>query len=54
MTRTLSDIAAFAKKLSDQGQDPQATTPAELTAHMRAESDRYSKIIKAAGVTTAQ
>jgi tripartite-type tricarboxylate transporter receptor subunit TctC len=44
----------FSKKLSDQGQDPQATTPAELTAYMRTESDRYTKIIKATGVTTAQ
>ena len=45
----------FAKKLSDQGQDPQASpTPADLTAHMRAESDRFAKIIKAAGVTVSQ
>jgi tripartite-type tricarboxylate transporter receptor subunit TctC len=44
----------FAKKLADQGQDPQSSTPAELTAHMKAESDRFAKIIKAAGVTIGQ
>jgi tripartite-type tricarboxylate transporter receptor subunit TctC len=44
----------FAKRLADQGQDPQSSTPAELTAHMKAESDRFAKIIKAAGVTIGQ
>jgi tripartite-type tricarboxylate transporter receptor subunit TctC len=53
MVKMLND-PAFAKRLSDQGQDPQSTTPAELTAHMRAESDRYAKIIMAAGITAAQ
>jgi tripartite-type tricarboxylate transporter receptor subunit TctC len=42
---------AFAKKLSDQGQDPQSSTPAELGAYMRSEADRFAKVIKAAGVT---
>jgi tripartite-type tricarboxylate transporter receptor subunit TctC len=44
----------FAKKLADQGQDPKSTTPAELTAYMREESERFAKIIKAAGVSTGQ
>jgi tripartite-type tricarboxylate transporter receptor subunit TctC len=45
---------SFSKKLSDQGQDPKSSTPAELTAYMREESGRFAKIIKAAGLTTAQ
>ena len=53
LVKMLAD-PTFAKKLSDQGQDPQSTTPAELSAHMRAESERFAKIIRAAGVTVAQ
>ncbi len=41
----------FAKRLSDQGQDPQSTTPAELTAYLRAESERWTGVVKAAGLT---
>ncbi len=40
----------FARRLSDQGQEPQSTTPAELTAYMRAESERWAGVIKAAGL----
>ena len=40
----------FAKRLSDQGQEPQSTTPAELSAYMRAESERWAGVIKAAGL----
>ena len=50
MARMLSD-PPFVKRLTDGGQDPQATTPAELTRFMREETDRFAKIIKAAGVT---
>lgn len=53
MVKMLAD-PAFAKRLSDQGQDPQSSTPAELTAHMRAETERFSKIIKSAGIAAAQ
>jgi tripartite-type tricarboxylate transporter receptor subunit TctC len=42
--------AAFAKRISDSGQDPLATTPEELSRHMREESERWSKVIKAAGI----
>jgi tripartite-type tricarboxylate transporter receptor subunit TctC len=49
--RMLSD-PTFAKRLVDQGQDPQPSTPAELTAHMRAESQRFAGVIKAAGIGT--
>jgi tripartite-type tricarboxylate transporter receptor subunit TctC len=41
---------SFAKRLSDQGQEPQSTTPAELTAYMRAESERWFGVLKAAGL----
>lgn len=45
---------AFAKRLSDQGQDPQASSPAELTAYMRAETERFSRVVKAAGLASSQ
>ena len=44
----------FAKRLADQGQEPQATTPAELSAYMRAESERWAGVIKAAGLALAK
>jgi tripartite-type tricarboxylate transporter receptor subunit TctC len=40
----------FAQKIVDLGQDPAPTTPAELTAHMRNEADRWTKVIKEAGL----
>jgi tripartite-type tricarboxylate transporter receptor subunit TctC len=45
---------AFAKRLSDQGQDPQASSPPELTAYMRSETERFARVIKAAAVTLTQ
>jgi tripartite-type tricarboxylate transporter receptor subunit TctC len=44
----------FAKRLVDQGQEPQPTSPAELTAYMRSETERWSRVIKAAGLATVQ
>ena len=44
---------AFAKRLSDQGQDPQASSPAELSAYMRAETERSVRVVKAAGLTSS-
>ena len=49
LVKMLND-PAFAKRLSDQGQEPQPTTPEELTAFMRAETDRFAKVVKAAGL----
>ena len=40
----------FAQRIIDQGQEPQSSTPAELVAHMRAESVRWSDVIKRAGL----
>ena len=40
----------FAQRLLDMGSEPRSSTPAGLAAHMRAESDRWSKVIKAAGI----
>jgi tripartite-type tricarboxylate transporter receptor subunit TctC len=40
----------FAQKIVDLGQDPAASTPAELTAHMRNETARWAKVIKEAGL----
>ena len=42
--------APFAQRISDMGQEPQPTSPAALVAHMRSESERWSKVIKAAGL----
>jgi tripartite-type tricarboxylate transporter receptor subunit TctC len=49
MHRMYAD-AAFAKRISDAGQDPQASTPEELARHMREEAERWAKVIKAAGI----
>ena len=42
--------APFAQRISDMGQEPQSTSPAELLAHMRSESERWSQVINAAGL----
>ena len=52
IVKMLSD-PAFAKRLVDQGQEPQSSSPAELTKYMRSESERWAKVVKAAGLTTA-
>ena len=44
----------FSKKLADGGQDPQSSTPEELTAFMKEETQRFARVIKAAGLTTSQ
>ncbi len=49
MVKMLAD-PPFAKRLIDQGQEPQATTPAELATYMRAESERWAVVVKAAGL----
>ncbi len=40
----------FAQKLSEQGSEPQTTTPAGLADWMRQDSERWAKVIKQAGV----
>ena len=42
--------APFAQRISEMGQEPQPTSPAGLLAHMRSETERWSKVIKAAGL----
>jgi tripartite-type tricarboxylate transporter receptor subunit TctC len=49
MVKMLAD-PPFAKRLIDQGQEPQSTTPAKLTAYLRAESERWAGVLKAAGL----
>ena len=44
---------AFAQRFSDQGAEPQTSTPAELTLYMRQEAERYMRIIKLAGLGKA-
>ncbi len=53
MVKMLND-PPFAKRLVDQGQEPQSSTPAELATYMRAESERWRGVIKAAGLTPAK
>ena len=53
MVKMLAD-PPFARRLSDQGQEPQSSTPAELAAYMRAESERWAGVIKAAGIAGAK
>lgn len=41
---------SFSKRFVDQGQEPKSTTPAELAAYMRGETERWAGVIKAAGL----
>jgi tripartite-type tricarboxylate transporter receptor subunit TctC len=41
---------AFSQRVIDMGQEPQPSSPADLHAHMRAENERWSKVIKLAGL----
>lgn len=52
IVKILSD-PALAQRLATQGLDPAPGTPAELTAYVRAETERFSKIIKLAGLKPA-
>jgi tripartite-type tricarboxylate transporter receptor subunit TctC len=49
MVKMIAD-AAFAQRLIDLGSEPQSSTPAELRAYMRKESERWDRVIKAAGL----
>jgi len=40
----------FAQRISDMGQEPHPTSPEGLVAHMRSETERWSQVIKAAGL----
>lgn len=51
VVKLLSD-APTVRRLADQGLDPAPSTPAELTAYMRAETERFTRIIKLAGFAT--
>lgn len=45
---------ALAQRLANQGLDPAPTSPAELTAFMRSETERFSRLIKVSGLAAAQ
>ena len=49
MVKMIAD-PPFAQRLLDLGSEPQSSTPAGLTAHMRKESERWGKVIKSAGI----
>jgi tripartite-type tricarboxylate transporter receptor subunit TctC len=40
----------FAQRLVDLGSEPQSSSPAELRAYMRKETERWDRVIKAAGL----
>ncbi|MDB5578943.1 MAG: hypothetical protein JWR80_4119, partial [Bradyrhizobium sp.] len=40
----------FAQRLIDLGSEPQSSSPAELRAYMRKETERWDRVIKAAGL----
>jgi tripartite-type tricarboxylate transporter receptor subunit TctC len=48
--KKMFDDPQFAQRVIDMGQEPQHTTPAGLTAYLRGESERWSQVIKAAGL----
>jgi tripartite-type tricarboxylate transporter receptor subunit TctC len=41
---------AFAQRIMDLDQEPQATSPADLHAYIRADNERWSKVVKLAGL----
>jgi len=48
--KKMFDDTAFAQRVIDMGQEPQPTTSAGLTAFLRDESERWSRVIKDAGL----
>jgi tripartite-type tricarboxylate transporter receptor subunit TctC len=49
MVKMIAD-RPFAQRLIELGSEPQSSTPAGLAEHMRKESERWGKVIKAAGI----
>jgi tripartite-type tricarboxylate transporter receptor subunit TctC len=49
MVKMIAD-PPFAQRLIDLGSEPQSSSPAELRDYMRKESDRWSRVIKTAGL----
>jgi tripartite-type tricarboxylate transporter receptor subunit TctC len=49
MVKMIAD-PPFAQRLLDLGSEPQSSTPAGLAAYMKQESERWAKVIKAAGI----
>ena len=49
MVKMIAD-QTFAKRLLDMGSEPQSSSPAGLADYMRKETDRWSKVIKAARI----
>lgn len=43
---------SFAQRFAEQGSEPQTTTPSELAAYVASESERWAKVIQAAGIPT--
>jgi tripartite-type tricarboxylate transporter receptor subunit TctC len=40
----------FAQRLMNLGSEPQSSSPAELRAFMKRDSERWARVIKAAGI----
>jgi tripartite-type tricarboxylate transporter receptor subunit TctC len=49
MVKMIAD-PPFAQRLIDLGSEPQSSSPAELRAYMRKETERWDRVIKSAGL----
>jgi tripartite-type tricarboxylate transporter receptor subunit TctC len=49
MVKMIAD-PPFAQRLMNLGSEPQSSSPAELGAHMRKDSERWARVIKTAGI----
>jgi tripartite-type tricarboxylate transporter receptor subunit TctC len=49
-TRTAMQSPEVTKRLAAEGSDPIGSSPAEFAAHIRAETDQWSRVIRQAGI----
>jgi tripartite-type tricarboxylate transporter receptor subunit TctC len=49
-TRTAMHSPEITKRLAAEGSDPIGSSPSEFAAHIRAETEQWSRVIKQAGI----
>lgn len=49
LTRALT-LPSIAKRLTEQGLDVRVTTPEEFVAHVRLETEKWTKVVRAANI----